>query len=73
MYDENYKQTHIWKVTVASKAESRITDGDFSVTDYELSEDGRKMTSLRAPTPLLGDGDRSEVWVANATAPTRCS
>ncbi len=66
MYDENYKQTHIWKVTVASKAESRITDGDFSVTDYELSEDGRKMTSLRAPTPLLGDGDRSEVWVANS-------
>src|SRR5580765_2811532 len=49
MYDENYKQTHIWKVTIASKAESRVTDGDFSVTDYELSEDGRKMTSLRAP------------------------
>jgi dipeptidyl aminopeptidase/acylaminoacyl peptidase len=65
-YDENYQQTHVWKVTVGSKAEARITDGDFSVTDYELSEDGRKMTYLRAPTPLLGDGDRSEVWVANA-------
>ena len=60
-YDENYKQTHIWKVTVASKAEARMTDGDFSVTDYDLSEDGRKMTFLRAPTPLLGDGDRSEL------------
>jgi dipeptidyl aminopeptidase/acylaminoacyl peptidase len=66
LYDENYKQTHIWKVTVASTAETRITGGDFSVTDYELSEDGRKMTYLRAPTPLLGDGDKSEVWVANA-------
>ena len=65
-YDENYQQTHVWKVTVASKAEARITDGDFSVTGYDLSEDGRKMTCLRAPTPLLGDGDRSEVWVANA-------
>ena len=65
-YDENYKQTHIWKVTVASKAEARMTDGDFSVTAYDLSEDGRKMTFLRAPTPLLGDGDKSEVWVANA-------
>jgi dipeptidyl aminopeptidase/acylaminoacyl peptidase len=66
LYDENYKQTHVWKVTVESKTETRITDGDFSVTDYDLSEDGRKMTYLRAPTPLLGDGDRSEVWVANA-------
>jgi len=65
-YDENYKQTHIWKVTVASKAETRITDGEYSVTNYDLSEDGRKVTFLRAPTPLLGDGDRSEVWVASA-------
>src|SRR5258708_106283 len=65
-YDENYKQTHIWKVAIASKAETRVTDGDFSVTNYELSEDGRKIVSLRAPTPLLGSGDESEVWVANA-------
>jgi dipeptidyl aminopeptidase/acylaminoacyl peptidase len=65
-YDENYKQTHLWKVTVASKSEARVTDGDFSVTDYDLSADGSRMTYLRAPTPLLGDGDRSEVWTANA-------
>jgi dipeptidyl aminopeptidase/acylaminoacyl peptidase len=67
-YDENYKQTHVWKVAVASKAETRITDGDFSVTDFELSEDGRKIVYLRAPTPLLGSGAESEVWVANADA-----
>src|SRR6266849_2076575 len=65
-YDENYKQTHLWKVTVEQKAETRITDGDFSVTAYDLSEDGRKIVYLRAPTPLLGSGDESEVWAANA-------
>src|SRR2546425_2817605 len=65
-YDENYKQTHLWKVTVEQKAETRITDGDFSVTNYELSEDGKKIVYLRAPTPLLGSGDESEVWAANA-------
>ena len=65
-YDENYKQTHIWKVDVASKAETRITAGDFSVTEYDLSEHGRKIAFLRAPTPLLGDGDQSDVWTANA-------
>jgi dipeptidyl aminopeptidase/acylaminoacyl peptidase len=65
LYDENYKQTHLWNVAIASKVENRITDGDFSVTEYELSADGRRMTYLRAPTPLLGDGDKSEVWVAN--------
>jgi len=65
-YDENYKQTHIWKVTVASKTEARITDGDFSVTAYDLSGDGRTIAYHRAPTPLLGDGDKSDVWVAKA-------
>jgi dipeptidyl aminopeptidase/acylaminoacyl peptidase len=65
-YDENYKQTHLWKVSVASKGETKITDGDYSMTDYELSDDGRKVVFLRAPTPLLGSGDQSEVWIANA-------
>jgi dipeptidyl aminopeptidase/acylaminoacyl peptidase len=64
-YDENYKQNHVWKVTIASKAEARITEGDFSITDFELSEDGHKMTFMRAPTPLFGDGDRAEVWVSD--------
>jgi dipeptidyl aminopeptidase/acylaminoacyl peptidase len=66
LYDENFKHTHVWKVTLASNAEARVTDGFFSATDYDLSPDGRKITYLRAPTPLLGDGDKSEVWTANA-------
>jgi dipeptidyl aminopeptidase/acylaminoacyl peptidase len=65
-FEENYKQTHLWKVTVADKVEMRITKGDFSVTSYELSDDGRKVVYHGAPTPLLGDGDRGEVWVMNA-------
>jgi dipeptidyl aminopeptidase/acylaminoacyl peptidase len=65
-YDENYKQTHLWKVTVATKSETAITSGDYSITNYELSEDGRKLAVHRAPTPLLGSGDDSEVWVMNA-------
>jgi dipeptidyl aminopeptidase/acylaminoacyl peptidase len=65
-YDENYKHTHVWKVAVASKEERRITEGDFSVTDFDLSDDGRRLAYHRAPSPLLGDGDKGEVWAANA-------
>jgi dipeptidyl aminopeptidase/acylaminoacyl peptidase len=64
-YDENYKQTHLWKVAVASKAETRVTDGDFSVTGYDVSRDGRKIAYNRAPTPLLGSSPEGEIWVAN--------
>jgi dipeptidyl aminopeptidase/acylaminoacyl peptidase len=65
-YDENYKQTHIWKVTIATREESRITSGDFSVTAYELSDGGKKIAYHRAPTPLLGSSADGEVWIANA-------
>jgi dipeptidyl aminopeptidase/acylaminoacyl peptidase len=65
-YDENFKQTHVWKIAIAGKIESRITSGDYSVTAYRLSDDGRKIVYHRAPTPLLGDRDEGEVWVAGA-------
>jgi dipeptidyl aminopeptidase/acylaminoacyl peptidase len=65
-YDENYKQTHLWKVAVADSHETRVTSGDFSVTSYNLSSDGKKVVYHRAPTPLLGDADRGEVWVSAA-------
>ncbi|HEV3060197.1 MAG TPA: S9 family peptidase [Vicinamibacterales bacterium] len=65
-YDENFKQTHLWRVDAAGGTETRITGGDFAVTSYELSEDGHRIAYLRAPSPLLGDADRGEVWVADA-------
>jgi dipeptidyl aminopeptidase/acylaminoacyl peptidase len=65
-FEENYKQTHLWKVSISKKAEERITSGDYSVTSYDLSDSGRKIAYHRAPTPLLGSGDEGEVWTANA-------
>jgi dipeptidyl aminopeptidase/acylaminoacyl peptidase len=65
-YDENYKQTHLWKIGITTKAETAITSGDYSITGYALSDDGRKAVVHRAPTPLLGSGDESEVWVMNS-------
>ncbi len=65
-YDENYRQTHLWTVTVATKAETRVTTGDFSVRAYTLSDDGRKVVYHRAPTPRLGDAEAGEIWIANA-------
>jgi dipeptidyl aminopeptidase/acylaminoacyl peptidase len=65
-FDENYEQTHLWKVAVGSGAETRLTQGDFSVVGYRLSQDGRKIVQQRAPDPLLGERDQVELWVADA-------
>jgi dipeptidyl aminopeptidase/acylaminoacyl peptidase len=65
-FDEDYKQQHLWSAAVAAKTEHRITQGDYSVVAYSLSEDGKKIAFHRAPTPQIEDGDQSEVWVMDA-------
>jgi dipeptidyl aminopeptidase/acylaminoacyl peptidase len=65
-FDEDFKQQHLWRVSVTDKSERRITSGDFSVGDYELSRDGSKIAWHKGPSPLLGDNLRGEVYVSNA-------
>lgn len=65
-FDENYQQEHLWKVAVPDGAEKRITSGDYSVTGYDVARDGRRIVLARAPDPLLGGRDRSELWTIDA-------
>ena len=51
---------------MATRAESRVTSGGFSILSYELSADGRRIAHHRAPSTVLGDAERGEVWVMDA-------
>jgi dipeptidyl aminopeptidase/acylaminoacyl peptidase len=66
-FDENYQQDHLWKVTVATAAEERVTSGDFSISSYNLSRDGTRIAHHRAPNPLFGYSLHGEVWVMDAS------
>ena len=65
-YDENYKQRHLWTANVEDGSARRVTQGDFSVLSYDLSEDGKRIAHHRSHTPLLDNSDEGEVWVMNA-------
>jgi dipeptidyl aminopeptidase/acylaminoacyl peptidase len=65
-FDENIAMRHLWRIDVASRTETRVTSGTFSILSYELAEDGRRIAHHRAPTTVLGDGDRGEIWVMDA-------
>ncbi len=65
-FDEDYKQRHLWKISVADKEETKLTEGDFSILGYELSRDGTLIAHHRAPTPLYDDSDEGEVYVMAA-------
>ena len=65
-FDENYKQWHLWSVSLDDRSTERVTGGDYSVLSYELSRDGQKIVRHRGPTPLYQDPHRSELWVMDA-------
>jgi dipeptidyl aminopeptidase/acylaminoacyl peptidase len=65
-FDENYKQRHLWKVNVENQNIVKITNGDFSITNYKLSRDGRKIAFHRGPNPLYGYAKMQEVWAMNS-------
>ena len=65
-YGDDFRQRHLWKVTVATGGEQTITSGDFSVLSYRLSVDGRHVAMTRGPSPNQSDGDRTEVWTMDA-------
>jgi dipeptidyl aminopeptidase/acylaminoacyl peptidase len=66
VFDEDFLQRHLWKVTAAGGIEQRLTDGPFSVLSFRVSRDGTRIVQHRAPTPLVADNDRGEVWVSDA-------
>lgn len=63
--ETNYEQQHLWTVDLEGKR-SKITDGDFSVTDYQLAPGGR-VAMMRAPSPLLEHIRFAEVWTMDAS------
>lgn len=63
--ETNFEQEHLW-VTDLEGTATRITFGDYSVTDYTLSPSGSTVAMTRAPSPLLEHLSKSEVWVMDA-------
>jgi dipeptidyl aminopeptidase/acylaminoacyl peptidase len=63
--ETNFKQRHLWATDLAGKSK-RITEGDYSVGSYEVSDDGTKIAMSRAPSPLLEHSPQSEVWVMDS-------
>ena len=68
-FDEDYKQRHLFRVATAGEGPrdaERITEGDYSILQFRLSDDGMRIAHSRAPTPLLDNRDEGEVWIMDA-------
>ena len=65
-YEEDQKNSHLWRAEVGTGATERVTEGEFSMRGYSLSRDGEWIVFHRSPTPLYDDMLNSEIWVMNS-------
>lgn len=65
-FEEREKVRQLWSVDVKSGAEKQLTSGPLHVNSYRLSRDGRRIVIERAPTPLVDDTRKAEIWLVNA-------
>ena len=62
-FDENYKQRHLWKISLEDREELRISEGNYSILSYDISKDGQRFVIHRGPDPLIDHYQESEIWI----------
>ena len=65
-FDEDYKQQHLFRVAAdgdGPQKADRITEGDYSVIGFRLSDDGMRIAHHRSLSPLVDNRDEGEVWI----------
>jgi dipeptidyl aminopeptidase/acylaminoacyl peptidase len=62
--ETNYEQRHLWTATLDGKT-TKISDGAFSVSQYEVNESGTRVAMLRTASPLLEHLRTAEVWLSD--------
>lgn len=67
-FEGDMRMSHIWVIDVASKATTKITNGDFSVAGTpSWSPDASRLAYITRPTTLIRD-ERREGWVVTVSS-----
>ncbi|MDH4058053.1 MAG: S9 family peptidase, partial [Cyclobacteriaceae bacterium] len=65
-YDENFKMTHLWRIGLKDTTATRVTEGNFSVNNYQLSPWNGRIVITKGVSPLFNDSDKNELWIMDA-------
>jgi dipeptidyl aminopeptidase/acylaminoacyl peptidase len=64
--DRDLKMTHLWTIDLEGRKATRLTEGEFTLSDPQWSPDGTQIAVVRRPTPKADDGDLSDVLIVPA-------
>ncbi|MCP4050004.1 MAG: S9 family peptidase [bacterium] len=63
--DSDFLSTHLWLIDLETKKQTRITTGNFIVTDFDFSPDGKQIVFSSQQTPEIKDALASSAGLIN--------
>ncbi len=69
--DERFRWSHLWKFDVEAGTETKLTNGEFVVSDPQWAPDGRTVAFVTRPTTKVDDAAWSDVWVTDLAGNAR--
>jgi dipeptidyl aminopeptidase/acylaminoacyl peptidase len=65
--DAEFQMNHLHAIDIASNETTDITAGDFTVTGFSWSPDGREIVFARQPTGRVPDGKKSDIYKVSSS------
>jgi dipeptidyl aminopeptidase/acylaminoacyl peptidase len=63
--DHDLRMSHLWLYNIAGKTETRLTSGDFTISDARWSPDGTQISFSSTPSTRTDDLNLSSIWILN--------
>ncbi len=60
---KNLKNSHLWKISIDGKENKKLTDGNFHVSRFKISNDGKVILYSSAPSSKVDDSILSELYL----------
>ena len=64
--DTEFQMNHLYSIELKSKETSPITVGEFTVTGFDWSPDGKQIVFARQPTTRIPDGRYSDIYLISS-------
>lgn len=60
---KNLKNTHLWKISINGKENKKLTNGNFHVSRFKISNQGKEIVYSVAPSPRADDSILGELYI----------
>jgi dipeptidyl aminopeptidase/acylaminoacyl peptidase len=67
--DEKFRMSHLWIFDIENKKTFRLTEGEFTVSDFRWSPDSKSIAYVSLPNTKVDESWNSDIWVVELDKP----